>query len=364
VLLVITGGAILSYLVLTLNYFGLKTTDFFNDKGQNVGLYQIYRMCQFLTVFWFSTRVNWDAKRKVWLQRSIALTFWISCALLLANYFDLVSTPTLAPQIPRDLNIAGPWAYYSLGVVGNPVGGISFHHAYPAMQILLLAAMYLYLLPITRVWLPCCILSCLWLCALVSGSRAGFVASSVLLVVAVLSRPRQLLLLIASTAVAVVVGSYFSTSLSDTFSRAMSRQQSIATSYQEDGLAGRVEIWKERVALLNWEPALWLTGTGFGSAIESGNNGHMLYLQTTLECGLLGTGILLFLAWKVLSFLWRQGPGARVLCYLTVAILLSGLTQETLYPVPALGHFCGMYLFCLGVVLSSPSLRPQGRLRW
>ena len=249
-------------------------------------------------------------------------------------------------------------------MVGNPVGGISFHHAYPAMQLLLLAAMYLYLLPMAEVWLPCCILSCLWLCGLVSGSRAGFVAISVFSVAAVLSRPRQLLLLIASTAVAVVVGSYFSTSLSDTFSRAMSRQESIATSYQEDGLAGRVEIWKERVALSNWEPALWITGTGFGSAIESGNNGHMLYLQTTLECGLLGTAILLFLAWRVLSLLWRQGQAARVLCYLTVAILLSGLTQETLYPVPALGHFCGLYLFCIGVVLSSPSLRQQRTRNW
>ncbi len=364
VLLFVTGGAVVSYLVLTLNYFGLKTTDIFNDKGQNVGLYQIYRLCQLLTVFWFSTRVSWDPKRRLWLRRSIALTFWVSCALLLANYFDWVQTPALSPQIPKDLNIAGPWAYYSLGVIGNPVGGISFHHAYPAMQILLLAAMYLYLLPMAKVWLPCCILSCLWLCALVSGSRAGFVAVTVLVVAAVLSRPRQLLLLTASTALVVVGSLYFSANLDDAFSRAVSRQESIASSYDEDGLAGRVEIWRERVALLNWEPVLWLTGTGFGSAIESGNNGHMLYLHTTLECGLLGTGVFLFLAWKVSLFLWREGTAARILCYLTFAILLSGLTQETLYPVPALGHFSGMFLFCIGVVLSSPSLQSPRRLGW
>jgi hypothetical protein len=354
-LLIVTGGAIVSYLVLTLNYLGFKTADSFNDKGQNVGLYQIYRLCQFLAVFWFSTRIDWNAKQRLWLRRSIGLTFWLSCALILANYFDLVRTQALSPQIPKELNIAGPWAYYSLGVVGNAVGSISFHHAYPAMQILLLAAMYIYLLPLTKIWLPCAILSCLWLCGLISGSRAGFVAISVLLVAVVLSRPRQLLFLLASTAVFVVAGLYFSANLDEAFSRAVSRQQSIATSYEEDGLAGRVEIWSQRVALLNWEPALWLTGTGFGSAIESGNNGHMLYLQTTIECGLVGTGFFLFLAWKVLSFLWRLGARARVLCYLSAAILLSGLTQETLYPVPALGHYCGMYLFCIGVALSSRS---------
>jgi hypothetical protein len=359
-LLIVAGGAVISYLVLTLNYLGLKTTEAFNDKGPNVGLYQIYRLCQFLAVFWYSTRVDWNAKHRLWLRRSVGLTFWVSCALMLANYFDLVRTPALSPQIPKDLTIAGPWAYYSLGVVGNAVGSISFHHAYPAMQILLLAAMYLYLLPTANVWLPCGILSCVWLCALISGSRAGFVAVSVLLVAVVLSRPRQLLLLLALTSLLVVVGLYFSANLADAFSRAVRRQQTITTSYEEDGLAGRVEIWNERLALLNWEPALWLTGTGFGSAIESGNNGHMLYLQTTLECGLLGTGVFLFFAWKVLSFLWRLGAKARVLCYLTVAILLSGLTQETLYPVPALGHFCGMYLFCIGVALSGRSFQCAG----
>ena len=46
-LLVVTLSAIVSYLALTLNYFGLKTAELFNDKGQNVGLYQIYRLCQF-----------------------------------------------------------------------------------------------------------------------------------------------------------------------------------------------------------------------------------------------------------------------------------------------------------------------------
>jgi hypothetical protein len=127
-------------------------------------------------------------------------------------------------------------------------------------------------------------------------------------------------------------------------------------------LAGRVEIWNDRVALLNQNPAYWLTGTGFGSAIETGSNGHMLFLQTTLECGLLGTAVFLWLLWKTTNFLWRRGSEVRILCYLTLALLVSALTQETLYPVPALGHFCGMFLFCLGVAVSRPTLQPSRRL--
>jgi hypothetical protein len=298
----------------------------------------------------------------MWLRRTIALTFWISSALLLANYFDLITTPEMAPHIPKDLATSGPWAFYSMGTVGSPVGGISFHHAYPAVQLLLLAAMYLYLLPPTRVWLPCLILSLLWICGLVSGSRAGFVAVCMFLAAMVLSRPRQLLVMTVIAVMAVVTGLYFSSDFAAAFTEAVNRQESIATSYEDDGLAGRVEIWNDRVALLNQNPAYWLTGTGFGSAIETGSNGHMLFLQTTLECGLLGTAVFLWLLWKTTNFLWRRGSEVRILCYLTLALLVSALTQETLYPVPALGHFCGMFLFCLGVAVSRPTLQPSRRL--
>jgi hypothetical protein len=284
----------------------------------------------------------------------IAFTFWSSCALIFLNYLDLVDTPMLAPHIPKDLRIAGPWAFYSLGVVGNPVGAISFHHAYPVVQLLLLAATYLYLLPSGRVWLAGIILSSLWVCSLVSGSRAGFVAVCMFIIAVLLSRPRQSLVMSAIVAVATFAFLYFSEDVSTIFSRAITRQSSIGTSYDQDGLAGRVEIWNQRVDLLNWNPMFWLTGVGFGSAAESGNNGHMLYLHITLECGLLGLFVFLVLGRKVVMFLWRGAPAGRVLCYATVALLVSALTQETFYPVPALGHFCGMYLFCIVLPLSEP----------
>lgn len=290
----------------------------------------------------------------MWIRRAIALTFWVSCALLIAGYFHLIDTPAFAPQIPKDFHVAGPWAYYSLGVVRSPVGGISYHHAYPAIQILVLAATYLSLLRSTRVWLPTLILSSLWMCSFVSGSRAGFVAASAFVVAVVASRPRQLLAVAAVALVTVAIYAYFSDDFAGEFSRAQIRQESITTSYEDDGLAGRVEIWNDRVGLLNRNPPFWLIGTGFGSAIESGSNGHMLYLQTTLECGLVGTSLFLFLMWKIMQSLWRQGSGGRIMCYLTIALLASAITQETFYPVPALGHFGGMFLFCAGTALCAP----------
>lgn len=353
-LLLLAGGCVLSYTLSTLDLFGLRTAEAFNDKGPYVGLYQIYRVGQFLTVFWFAARLDLSAQRMVWLRRSIAFTFWVSCALLLSNYFGLIDTPTLAPHIPKDLGVSGPWAFYARGTLPNPVGAISYHHAYPTVQLLILAAAYLSLRPARGVLIPTLILSCLWVCSLVGGSRAGFVSSCLFVIAIVVSRLRQLVVISVVVAVTVVTYFYFSESFAAAFSRAVERQETITTSYDVDGFAGRVEIWNDRVALLNRNPVFWLAGTGFGSAIESGSNGHMLLLQTTLECGLLGTAVFLYCVWKVMLFLWRQGGRGRVLCYVMGALLVSSVTQETFYPVPAFGHFCGMCLFCIASVLSLP----------
>lgn len=353
--LVLVMGCLISYALFTLDPFELRVAESFNDKGPSVGLYQIYRLVQFAAVFWLATGIKLTSSRRTWLRRCIAITFWMSCALILANYFELIDTATLSPQIPRDLSIAGPWAFYARGVLGKAVGAISFHHAYPTVQLLLLAATYLALAPSGRVLLPTCVLSCLWLCSLVGGSRAGFVGVCTFVAAMIAARPRKLLLMTFVIATFSVSYYYFSETFAEAFSGAVERQESITTSYDQDGFAGRVEIWNERLGLLNRNPLFWLTGTGFGSAIESGSNGHMLYLQTTLECGLVGTIAFLFVTWKFLAALWGSGAGGRTLFFATGALLVSALTQETFYPVPALGHFCGMYLFCAAMALALPS---------
>jgi O-antigen ligase len=160
--------------------------------------------------------------------------------------------------------------------------------------------------------------------------------------------------------VMLVVGFlHFSESFSQAFSSAVDRQGTIASSYEDDGFAGRVEIWNERVALLNESAVSWLVGTGFGSAVQSGSNGHMLYLQITLECGLIGLAAFLVVTWKILAFLWRR-PAARVVYFGTIALLVSALTQETFYPVPSLSQFGGLYLFCIGIALRESSRQRCG----
>jgi len=348
--LVLGGGLVLSYLVLTLDPFHLNSAVMFNDKGQAVGLYQLYRVCQSLIVFWIALCAPLNGSHRRRLCHMVGITFWISAALLLADYFHVLSTPMLAPHIPRDLQLAGPWAYYSRGVVGQPVGTIGFHHVYPSIQLLVLAALYLHLLSERHFWLHALVLSGLGVCGFVGGSRSGFVAICVFIAGVVVSHMRRFLAMVVTATMLIIAALQFSESVSRAFAAAVERQSTISSSYEDDGFAGRVEIWNERVVLLNDNPLLWLVGTGFGSAVQSGSNGHMLYLHITLECGLIGLAAFLAVMWRILALLWRRSD-TRVVYFATIALLVSALTQETFYPVPALSQFGSLFLLCVAIAV-------------
>lgn len=355
-LLSLSAGCLASYVLFTLDLLNTRPEAAFNDKGPAVGLYQLYRLSQYLSVFWAAVRLDLDWRRRRWLRRAVAFTYWVSSGLLLADYFGLIDTSELGPQIPRDLSVAGPWAFYARGTVGEPVGAIGFHHVYPSVQLLMLAAMYLYLMPRGRLWHVGAVLGCLWTCGFVGGSRAGFVAICLFVLAVAVSRFRVLVTASVVALALLLLVSWRPGVFDAAFEKAVTRQETIGSSYEVDGFAGRVEIWNERVSLLNESVLTWVIGTGFGSAIETGSNGHMLYLHIALECGLVGLIGFAVLAWRVGRALWRRGPGGRILFWATIALLLSALTQETFYPVPALSHFCGLYLFCVGVALRRPGL--------
>jgi O-antigen ligase len=173
--------------------------------------------------------------------------------------------------------------------------------------------------------------------------------------VIVLARLRKFLTLMVPASLVLILSLlYYQDDFTQVFAHALDRQKTIGSAYEADGLAGRVEIWNDRIGMLNENPILWFIGTGFGSAIETGDNGHMLYLHITVECGIIGLAVFLFLVRNVAGTLWRRERGVKFFWCATLALLVSGLTQETFYPVPALSQFCGLYLFCLAVVLRLP----------
>jgi hypothetical protein len=79
----------------------------------------------------------------------------------------------------------------------------------------------------------------------------------------------------------------------------------------------------------------------------------MLYLHLIVEGGLIGLAAFLLVASTVLRHLRLREAGLQPILWATVALLFSSLTQETLYPTPATGHFLGFYLSAVAIALRS-----------
>ena len=350
-LIIALAYCITSFCLLTLNAAGMKAFGVLNEKGQNVGLFQIYRMLQYMAVFWLSSSIEFHHRRRAILRGVVLVAFCVCSAGLVANYFDWYDTASLAPHISRDIRISGPWSFYSRGIIGRPVGTMSYHHAYPCLHILLLGALYLQLCPGRNVSMNGLVLFVTAFCALVSRSRAGFLAMCVYVLLGARQKPLQLALT-AITMCVVAIGSLGLTGqFRDLFVDSVERQRSIVYAYAEDGFAGRVDIWTDRIELLSARPLAWVFGMGFGSAVETGSNAHMMYLHLILELGIIGfIGFSVFM-YRVCKALKGLKDCNRSLLYAIVALLVSGFSQETFYPVPALGHLGGLCLLAISVAL-------------
>jgi hypothetical protein len=345
------GGCTLSYLVFTVNTGSGSALSLLSSRSRSIGLYQLYRLLQFFVVLLVSTRTNFDSNRCAQLRSIVGLTLAISSLLLFADYLDLVGTSFFAGHISRDLVVSGPWAFYARGIIGRPVGTLSYHHAYPAIQLLLLTSLYLYLLPPTGTLRRTVAIAVLVAFGFVSSSRAGFAAICLFGALMVLRKPRYIIAALFLL-VGLLAASFDSSGrLRDLLSDAAERQASIAYSYAEDGWSGRSEIWADRLEVLRQNRMSWLVGMGFGAAVETGANAHMLYLHLISELGLVGLFGFLFLVGFILRSLWRCEEPDKILCFATMGFLLTAISQETFYPLPAFGHFTGLFLAVVGIAL-------------
>jgi O-antigen ligase len=314
------------------------------SRGVLFGKYQLYRYLQFLVVFNVTCRIRMNNDRYSRLRGLSLAVFLCIAGGVLLTFWGIIPTEVAGAQLPQSLILAGPWAYYSLGTVDQGVGFVGFNHAYTAAQLILAAGLALHFQP-RGLRSRALIFSLLLLCTLVSRSRAGFVCA-VLMVFALEARRsvRSLILLIviSFTATGVVI---IKSNLDDI----VQRQSSTVSSYDEDGMSGRTDIWKERVDFITADPVRVLLGTGFGFAQASGENAHNLYLHLILETGLAGLGVFMLFQLRFLFFFLTKGRHGTALFWTIAVLLLSAVTQETLYPVLAFGHFIGFFALAIGL---------------
>jgi len=337
----ITIGCAASYAAFMSGLFGTAEI----GKGWAFGVFQVLRIMEFLLVCLVSTNVELNESR---LHRLRRLTLWvflgIACGVLL-TFTGIVPTRLVASHLPSALNTAGPWSSYSTGDLAQGVGFIGYNHGYTAVQLLLAAALCLHFGP-RKMSTRFSVVGLLLVTTLLTGSRAGFLCAIVWVVAMEAKKPTALILGLAAASLLAVTLMNID---EDALSKALERQTSSTDSYEQDGFSGRTEIWQDRVSFLSAEPHRWLIGGGFGSAVESGNNAHMLYLQLILEVGIVGLGAFLIYELMVLKYLFRYEGHGRPLFWLTIVLLLSSFSQETLYPVAAFSHLLGFYVCIVAI---------------
>jgi len=138
---------------------------------------------------------------------------------------------------------------------------------------------------------------------------------------------------------------------------------------------GRLLVWKGAIQHFIEAPVLnKLFGIGFGnyytmkysfSLVEGNKNisgGHNNYLHALTETGIIGLIVFMLLFILILVKLKKQSKINRlsfVYFYATIALLFSGFTQETFWFQPAFYRFWLIYIFFLGLCLSSREKEEQ-----
>lgn len=346
-LLLILGGTVLVFFFMYLRDTVLSIGG--GDKSMTTGMFQIYHLMQFILIFYIASGIPFTDARIKLLSRIVDIVLLIVFACIVGTYFSIISTRLLVSHLPSGEG-SGPWsALWSRQM--TEVGAVGYNHAYTALQLIMLTSLGLHLRPKAS---PLAESAYLLMClagVVMSGSRAGMAAAVFFIAAHLIRKPATLVTaFVVIVSLSLVAGGVLQSQnvdLDESIGRLMTLQKPL----QSDNLSGRDEIWKDSVAFIQEDPLRWVVGAGPGSVAQQGYNAHNLFLQIIMEAGLIGLFIFCSVCNSAVRHLINYETGTKPILYASIAFLLSSFTQETFYPVPALGHFLGLYLCSLAIAL-------------
>jgi hypothetical protein len=339
-------GCILSFFLVNLMVGGAGRGLAIDD-----GQYYLYRVTQFLIIYWTTMRVPLSPGRQRVLALVALFTLFATCTFCLLTWLGIPSGPWLVRHLPSSKAVAGPWVTYALDEARG-YGLISYNRGYVAAQLLLLAALTLNLQPKRKAFLDVLILGAALAACFVSGSRAGFAAMGLFTFALFVRNPiyvpvAGLLLGLASL---FVSPEQFATG---DITKIASEQTKITNPMEAEQFRARVNLWTRWLERFAREPQVLVMGIGFGGARgESGvEMAHMQYMTVLGEFGIFGLLFFVWLFYTILHGLWRQELKPSPMFWATVALLFGAMTQETFYPVVSFGHFLGLYFMAVALAL-------------
>lgn len=348
-------GCILSY-ILYFNWIYNISATAQNSPGIDFGIFQIYRLFQFICIFWVTARIPLTQQRIDTLQNITSFVFIFVCLGVWLTYTAVLPLSTVTAHLPKE----GAWIFYDAHYLasgeGKGLGFVGYNHAYVAAQIQMLVGLRIHLTSDKKKFLTNTLFLLLALAtSFISGSRSGFLGMLIFAIIYWSQKPKYGFIIAYAALVPILITliiqpvKFFNSNYFD--SSIVERQKTLLNPANSSNLSGRDQIWLERLEFLNDKPLRWLFGSGFGSAIDSGNNAHNLYLHIILETGTVGFLLFICLFSQILYFLYQNEVGVKAFFWTTIAFLISSLTQETFYPVVAFGHFLGFYFCSLAIAL-------------
>ncbi|NJL66274.1 MAG: hypothetical protein HC894_04580 [Microcoleus sp. SM1_3_4] len=142
----------------------------------------------------------------------------------------------------------------------------------------------------------------------ISESRSGFAAILFLMSLYLISKPIYALCIVNLAWILPVMASTLglqSIEVNSVEGSIIERQLTVFQANKSENLSGRDERWAAHLSALDENPVNWFVGNGFGSAIDRGDNAHMLYLQITSETGLIGLSVFIILFIRILFYLYK-----------------------------------------------------------
>lgn len=337
---------------------GARNFDFLQNP---FGWFQIYRVLQFLIVF-IGALVAGTVALNLQAHKKVALfSLGICCLGIIATGFSLIPLPLIVSHLPaNDLALSGPWSFFF-----NPNkseasawGFVGYNHAYVSLQTIGLLMLWFSLASDEwqRKRTPF-LFAVSGLAVFLSESRSGLIVFLLVFGYMLVSTRRYLFVLAAALA---ALGAFQVLSLSnlelgeaDRFiERAGSVVGVLDDTQRTNALSDRDTIWLDKLEHIEQTPGALIYGLGFGSGAMSGVNAHMLYLHVLYELGLAGLIIYMAYFFRITQLVFRleSGFGLQTV-YLLILFFVSSSTQETLYPVPALGHYLGLLACHVGLFL-------------
>jgi hypothetical protein len=357
ILVLVLYGSILSYT----SYLAWVDKD---ASGIKFGIFQIYRLVEFISIFWITAHIPLTPERINILRRIIDFVLVFVCLGIILTFFSILPLATLTAHLPQSPDVAGPWSRYIPERFGDGWGTIGYNHAYGGIQVLMIVSLRIHLTFAQKEISDNIFLFLSILASFLTGSRAGLAGMLAFATIYWFKKPTYAVMILVTSVLGSIPAIMFGQMMISLFNQEnynpdedsiFDRQKTLLNANNSENLSGRDEIWQERIDFLDEDPSRWFLGTGFGSAVDSGDNAHMLFLHIILETGIVGLLCFGILFAQILIFLYRCESGIKSIFWVTVTFLLTSLTQENFYPVPALGHFIGFYLCSVAIALRGRS---------